>query len=129
LRLNKWRIYNYVTMIFIHPMWDSENQRLGLKACTPFGYFLHEIGDGIGFVGLFLFVAEPLYLAYRAIVHQFYWHLCWWLLVPIAIGILGRIIYEISWRVAAKKEFNYDAESRIATWIEAGNVRMFPTPK
>jgi hypothetical protein len=25
-------------MLFIYPMWDSESQRLGLKACTPRGY-------------------------------------------------------------------------------------------
>ena len=115
-------------MIFIHPMWDSENQRLGLKACTPFGYFLHEVADGIGFVGLFLFVAAPIFLIYRAVVHHFSWHLCWLLLVSIVVGVVGRVVYEISWRVAAKKQFHCDFESRTARWIDSGHERVFPRP-
>jgi uncharacterized protein YqhQ len=108
-------------------MWDSENQRLALKACTPVGYFLLEVADGIGFLGLFLFVAMPVFLVYRAIVHHFSWHLCWLLLVSIVIGIIGRVIWEISWRIAAKKQFRYDSEHRVASWIEAGQMRVFPS--
>ena len=114
-------------MIFIHPMWDSENQRLGLKACTPFGYFLHEVADGIGFVGLFLLLlGAPAFLFYRAIVHRFSWYLCWWLLVPFAIGIIGRILFEVSWRFAARKHFEYDVQTMTVRWIEAGEARVFP---
>jgi len=113
-------------MIFIHPMWDSENQRLGLKACTPFGYFLHEVADGIGFIGLLLFVATPVFLAYRAFAHRFSWHLCWFLLVPFFVGIVGRALFEFSWRLAAKKQFHYDDQNGTAHWIEGDHAHTFP---
>jgi hypothetical protein len=34
-------------MLFIHPMWDSETERLGKKACTPTGYALHGLADTV----------------------------------------------------------------------------------
>jgi len=107
-------------------MWDSENQRLGLKACTPFGYFLHEVADSIGFVGLLLFFSAPAFLFYRAIVHHFSWHLCWFLLVPFVVGISGRVLFEISWKFATKKHFEYDVQTMTAKWIEDGQTKVFP---
>jgi hypothetical protein len=82
-------------MIFIHPMWGSESQRLGLKACTPFGYFLREVADGIGLVGLLLLFVVPLFLIYQVIVKHFSWPLCWALLIPFAIGVIGRVLFAV----------------------------------
>jgi hypothetical protein len=90
-------------MLFIHPMWDCEDERLGMKACTPFGYALREIADGIGFIGLILLVAVPVYIAYRVCAHQFLWKTCWLFLIPFTLGVIGRVLYEISWRLARKK--------------------------
>jgi len=113
-------------MIFIHPMWDTETQRLGLKTCTPFGYFLRELADGIGYLGLFIFLATPIYILYRIFAHRFAWHLCWGFLIAILVGIIGRVVYEFSWRVAVKKQFRYDSERGIVSWIEAGHERFYP---
>lgn len=114
-------------MIFIHPIWDTEHQRLGLKTCTPMGYLLHEIADGTGFTGLALFVGSSIFLIYRTIAHHFAWHLCWLLLISIAIGIIGRALHELSWLVAAKKQFHYDYKSDTANWIEQGQTRSYPS--
>ena len=34
-----------VAMLFIHPMWDNESQRIGKQKCTPAGYALHVIAE------------------------------------------------------------------------------------
>ena len=102
------------------------NQRSGMKACTPFGYFLHEVADGIGFIGFFLFIITPIFLLYQAIAHRFSWHLCWFLLLPIVVGIVGRVLFEISWWVAARKQFEYDCKTRTARWVEEEQPQAFP---
>src|SRR5258707_15574371 len=105
-------------MLFIHPMWDSENQRLGLKACTTLGYSLRSAADLLGFIGLFLLIITPFFLLYQIIAHHFLWQLCWLLGIPLAFGILGRVLFEVSWMVAAKKQFHYDCNTRTVKWIE-----------
>jgi hypothetical protein len=113
-------------MLFIHPMWDNENQRLGFKACTPFGYSVHLVAESVGFIGLILFVAAPVYIVYRIFIHQFSWQLCWLLFVPIAVGVFGRVLWEISWRLATKKRFRYDSQTRTAKWGEGKDAHIFP---
>lgn len=41
-------------MLFIHPMWDNESQRIGKRKCTPAVYALHAIAEMIGFAGLLI---------------------------------------------------------------------------
>ena len=116
-------------MLFIYPMWDSENERLGLKACTPVGYHLHGLAGLIGFIGLILLVVVPIYMVYRSLAYSFSWHLCWLLLIPFGVGIIGQSFYCISWRLAAKKQFHYDSEARTVRWIERGHEQIFPNAK
>jgi hypothetical protein len=114
-------------MLFFHPMWDSENQRLGMRACTKLGYNLREFGDFIGFCGVFLLLTVPIYLVVRCYSRHFLKHDLWLLLIPFVIGIIGRAFFEIGWRLAAKKQFHYDYDTRRARWIEAGgHERVFP---
>jgi hypothetical protein len=113
-------------MIFIHPMWDSENERLGMKACTPLGYKLREIGDLVGFIGLFLFFGV---IIYSVLARQPTTRHGWWLVaVPIAFGIVGRILYTFGWLLAKKKKFHYD-DSRTVTWFESGQRMQYPPLK
>jgi hypothetical protein len=117
-------------MIFIHPMWDSENQRLGMRACTRPGYFLRELGDGMGFIGIILLLATIAYLAYQFFRHQLSIHHLWSLLIPFFFTIIGRLLFEFGWRLAAKRHFQYDYDNRIARWIDAGHEKVFPeTPQ
>ena len=49
--------------MFINPMWDHEAERIGKKRCSPLGYALHEVSDGIGFLALALLAASGVYIA------------------------------------------------------------------
>jgi len=106
-------------------MWDSENQRLGLKACTPPGYRLVGIGDLMGMLGFLTLITCLAYLAYKQFVAQFSTGLLWLLLIPISMGVIGRVIYEVGWVLASRKQFSYD-DSRTAWWKEGGEIRSFP---
>ncbi len=106
-------------------MWDSENERLGMKACTPLGYFIRGIGDLVGFFGLILLVFVPCYLVYRAFKHEFVARDWWLLCVPIILGLIGRLLFIVGCSLAIRKKFRYE-DSRIATWIEHGQQRQYP---
>src|SRR5262245_58601253 len=109
--------------MFIPRMWFDEVERIGKQRCTPFGYTLQGIGDLVGFLGLLMFLVVPVYLGYSAIVGTFSWSLLWLLLVPVGVGVVGRIMVECSWWMASRKNFHYDYERRESTWIEAGEKR------
>lgn len=107
-------------MLFIYPMWDNESQRIGKQKCTPVGYKLHGLAELLGFVGLALLLVAGAYLAYRNSVGTFHPSLLWLLGVPFGIGFIGEALYWYSWRLAAKKGFRYDYETREASWNEEG---------
>ena len=106
--------------MFINPMWDNESQRIGKRKCTPIGYGLHVVSDLIGLVALLCLIGVPIYLAYAAIRGRFTSTLLWLLLVPFAIALIGNLLFRLSWRLADKKQFNYDYQNGVATWIESG---------
>jgi hypothetical protein len=110
-------------MIFFHPMWDSENQRLGLKSCAPLGYTIVGIGGLIGMLGFLALITVLVYLAYKQLVAQFSSGLLWLLLIPIGMGVLGRVMY--GWALAIRKQFSYD-DTRTARWKDGGEIRSFP---
>jgi hypothetical protein len=107
-------------------MWDSENERLGLKSCTPLGYTLIGVGGLIGtLLGLLALLAVPVYLAYRFFTGQLSSALLWLLLTPFGFGILGRVFFEVGWMLALRKQFRYDS-ARTAWWNDGGEIRSFP---
>lgn len=112
-------------MIFIHPMWDSENERLGMKACTRRGYRLREIGDFLGFLGLIGLLGV---IAYLVFLKDGTSGRGWWaLVVPVTLGGIGRVLYTWGWSLAVKKGFHYD-DSRVVTWMEGGQRMQYPPP-
>lgn len=113
-------------MLFIHPTWDNESERLGKQKCTPTGYTLHVIAELIGFVGLLLLLATPFMLAWKWLagtLHSSHF----WLLggVALGLGIVSEILFQFSWWLAIRKGFHYDYENREASWIEAGERRSY----
>lgn len=58
-------------MLFIHPTWDHESQRIGKQKCIPVGYALHVIAGMIGFVGLLLLFGAPALLAWHRLFGSF----------------------------------------------------------
>jgi hypothetical protein len=107
-------------------MWNSENQRLGMKACTPFGYNVRCIADLIGLFGLIFLFGILGVFTLRYLRHQFELRDLWLLLIPLVVGLVGRVLFEFGRELAAKKKFEYDFQTMTAKWIENGYERMFP---
>lgn len=116
-------------MLFIYPMWDSESQRIGKRKCTPLGYTLHGIAELLGFIGLLLLFAVGSYLAYRSYAGTFHSSLFRFMAVPFILGIIGEGLYWYSWRLATKKGFRYDYETREASWTEGGQRRVYKSER
>lgn len=112
-------------MLFIHPMWDSESQRIGKQKCTPFGYALHACAELIGFFGLLLLILLPLFLAWKWFAGTFHFSLLWLVGAPFLVGVISEFLFQYSWWLALRKGFNYDSEKREASWIEAGERCSF----
>ena len=111
---------------FIDPMWDSENERLGLRACTPAGYLLRVVGEPVTALGMILLLGTLAYIVYRAFLGSFAWHLCWLFSIPVSMVIVGGLLLMTSGWLAARKQFHYDDDTMTAKWIEAGQERVFP---
>jgi hypothetical protein len=111
--------------MFIPRMWSDEVERIGKQRCTPFGYALQGVGELIGFVGLLTLVGVPLYLAYTGVAGLFSWSLLWLLAVPVALGTIGSALVSFSWSLASRKQFRYDYELRVSSWIEGGQEQSY----
>ncbi len=112
-------------MLFLHPMWDNESQRIGKKMCTPAGYALHVIADLMGFSGLLLLLGLVVVLVWKWFTGTFHAPLLWVLAVPFCLDIISEVLYQYSWWLALRKGFHYDYERREASWIEAGERRSY----
>jgi hypothetical protein len=112
-------------MLFIHPMWDNECQRIGKRRCTPVGYALHGIAELIGYLGLLMLIAMPAVLVYDWFAGKFHASLWWLLALPFGLGIVSEGLFAYSWWLAARKGFRYDYERREASWMEAGERRTY----
>lgn len=107
-------------MFFINPMWDSESQRIGKMKCTPMGYKLHGISDGLGFLGLLCFIGLIIFLTVLGFRGSFKYSYLWLFLIPFCLDVLATLLHAHSWRMAEKNGFEYNFESREAGWIEDG---------
>ncbi len=112
-------------MLFIYPMWDSEIQRLGKQKCTRVGYAMHIIADLIGLAGLYLLLGLVIYFWATGFIASLPRPTYWIFLVPFGAGIIGQILFSVSWRLAERKGFSYDVVSNVASWNEDGSVRTF----
>jgi hypothetical protein len=107
-------------MFFVHPMWDHESQRIGMQKCRPTAYTLHAVGELIGLIGLLTLLGTIGYMIYVAVFGQFTTVLWLSLLVPFAMGFLSEVMVQVSWKMVAAREFQYDYEKQEASWLEAG---------
>ena len=115
-------------MLFIHPMWDNESQRIGKRLCTPAGYVLHGVAELIGFLGLVLLFVAPFALAWRVLAGTFRTADLWLLAAPFSVGIVSEVLFQISWWMALRRGYHYDAERCEASWLVAGDRRTYKYP-
>jgi hypothetical protein len=115
-------------MLFIHPMWFHESQRIGKQKCTPTGYAFHVIAELIGFIGLLLLLVAPVVLVWRGVAGTFHAADLWLLAVPFGFGVISEVLFQFSWWLARKKDFHFDYERSEASWMEAGERRTYKYP-
>jgi hypothetical protein len=115
-------------MLFIHPMWHHESQRIGKQKCTAAGYALHVIAEMIGFVGLLLLFALPALLVWEWLAGRFRGEFLWPLAVPFGVGVVSEVLFWYSWWLALRKGFRYDYDRCEASWRETGTRRTYKYP-
>ncbi len=102
-------------MFFIFPMWDNLSQSIGMKKCTPLGYMLNNIARGLGFIGIYLLLGLIVFFLLGKSDLSF-----WIFLIPFGLGFIAQVLFLYSWHLAEKKGFDYDYETREASWDEDG---------
>ena len=112
-------------MLFIYPMWDSENERLGFKECTPSGYFLREIAELIGFAGLIALIGIIWRLGIILANNSFCKEHLYILAIPFGIGIISETIFQIAYKIAKHKHYNYDLSNGETSWIKNGERKTY----
>ena len=116
-------------MLFIHPMWVSESQRIGKKKCTPTGYGIHVFSELVGFAGILLLVFTSVHAAYHWLVGTFDGAFLLWILAStVALAVVSEALYQCSWLLAMRKGFEYDYERDEASWTQAGQRRTHKWP-
>lgn len=90
---------------------------------------LDSLARQLGFIGLLFLLAVSIYLGYRGVTGNFYAVLWWLFAIPFGLGIIAEILYQISWKLAAGKGFEYDAEKREASWLENGRRVTYHYPQ
>jgi hypothetical protein len=113
-------------MLFRHPTWDNEGQRIGKRKCTAAGYALHVIAELIGFAGLLSLFAVLVFLAWEwSAAAAFRVSLLWLLVPPLGLGVVSEALFQYSWWLALRNGFHYDYERREASWSESGERRTY----
>jgi hypothetical protein len=104
--------------------WQSENERLGMIACTRRGYNLLGAGEFTALFGVILFWAVFVWLIW--VPNKLSVRDLWWLMLPASVIIAGQVISRIGWWLAESKQFHYDYDSNSVTWIEDGRQHVYP---
>jgi hypothetical protein len=94
-------------------MWDNLSESIGMQKCTPFGYVLNNIARLLGVIGLYLLLGLIIFFLLYRPVPTF-----WFFTVPFIIGFIAQILFLYSWHLAEKKGFEYNEETREASWYE-----------
>jgi hypothetical protein len=102
-------------------MWDSQSQRIGMMKCTYLGYILQAIARILGSIGFLLFPGIIIFLIMYTIVSDTFNSSLYWLFsIPFAFGLIAEILFLSGWYLAGKKDFDYNHETREASWTENG---------
>ncbi len=103
-------------------MWHSENQRLGMKECSPKAYLLKSWGDSLNLLSIPLLL---LCLIAVSIISYFYgWSFMFLILIliPPLLFVLAAIMKGSSESILKEKGFRYDYESD-TVWVKDKKIK------
>ncbi len=101
-------------------MWQSENQRLGMKECSQKAYILESWGDSLNLLSTPLLL---LGLIAVPIISYFYgWSFMFLILIPAFLFVLAAIMKGSSESILKEKGFRYDYESDTA-WVKDKKIK------
>jgi hypothetical protein len=112
-------------MLFIHPMWDTETQRIGKMRCSSRAYSLHVTAELIGFIGALTLVGFSLWFVGTWLVSTWETPTFWLFVIPLLLGIVSEIGFQYSWIMVNRKEYRYDAEGDLVTWKEGKSEHSY----
>jgi hypothetical protein len=106
-------------------MWDSENERLGVQACSSSAYLLRGISVTIGRIGFYLFLIASLYILYKLFSLTYSNHLLLWVIFPISIGIISEIIFYLAIKELKKLTYTFNPSTGITKWIKDKQTKTY----
>jgi len=112
-------------MLFIHPMWDTETQRIGKMRCSNRAYSLHVNAELIGFCGALLFFGFCIWFVATWLISAWSTPTYWLFVIPLTLGILSEILFQYSWIMVNRKGYRYDAEGDRVTWTEGDQEQTY----
>lgn len=110
-------------------LYNSLNEQRGMIACSKRAYHLIGFGDFCGFIAAIVLWTVIAYWLFRYQGKQFPWRELWWLLLPAAVVVAGKVMEKIGWSLAEKKQYHYDYDSDTVTWLEDGHPCIYPDPE
>jgi len=112
-------------MLFVYPMWDSENERLGVQACSRSASILRGIAELFGALSFYLLVCIILFILYKLSANEYTNELLYFILIPFFIGILCEILFHIAIKKLSNVSYDFNSSSGITTWIENGERKSY----
>lgn len=99
-------------MLFIHPMFDRQSERVGKRKCTRIGYALHVVADLVGMLGLVLVHIVVGVWAWKCLRGTFTAQALSLAAIPLGLGVMSEVLYHGSCWLAARRGFRYDEDRR-----------------
>jgi len=97
-------------------MWSSENERLGFKNCSPFGYFLMQLAFVLFVATLIFLVAAVGMIVMSGFSSGISLRLLLPLILPVGTGLAGLFCHRAAQSLVAQRGFVYDYSSDQCNW-------------
>ncbi len=92
-------------MMIFSPMWQNEVERMGFERCSRLAAWLRALSDYYTLIAIIL-----LLISVAGKISAWCGVLLW---------LAGRMMCIAAYRIAERRQFQYDDENRIATWRNA----------
>ena len=112
-------------MLFVYPMWDSENERLGVQACSKTAYTLRTIAELVGALSLYLLIFIIIFIIYKFIIEEYTHQLLYFIFIPFLIGTICEILFQTALKKLSSVSYGFDTSTGITTWVENNQKKSY----